>query len=77
VPEYPVVIIGRLLCDPAELRRVNSNDSIKLSAVPVSVKPITMSDYPTGERKLSQAEIDSLVQKLLADKKKTTGLEHN
>lgn len=73
VPEYPVVIIGKLLCDPAELRRVNNNDSIKLSAVPAAVKPITMNDYPTNERKLSQSEIDSLVQKLLSDKKKTSG----
>jgi hypothetical protein len=71
VPEHPVVIIGKMACDIAELRKVRSGESIKVSAVVVAPKPIAMNDYPTSERKLSQTEIDSLVQKLLQDKKKT------
>lgn len=70
VPAGPVVIIGNTLASPEELRRVEENEKINISAVrEVSV----YSSYPADEKKLTQPEIDMLVKQLLEAKKRTGG----
>jgi hypothetical protein len=77
VAEKPVVIIGKALVDPLELRQIQAGDKINVAlaqgeAGGASVgQPVRKSatEYP-AERKLSQAEIDELVKKLLAERKK-------
>jgi hypothetical protein len=71
ITEKSVIIIGRTLASPDELREIKEGEKITLSK---EAKPAaTKSDYPAGERKLSQAEIDELVKKLLAEKAKAKG----
>jgi uncharacterized protein len=65
VPALPVVIIGKILCPPQELRGIAAGESLKVLAV--EEKPLHK-EPPAGDRKLSQAEIDALVKKLLAAK---------
>ena len=71
VPEKPVLIIGKTLASCDELREIKEGEKIFISK---EAKPAdTKSDYPYGERKLSQKEIDELVKKLLAEKAKGQG----
>jgi hypothetical protein len=68
VPASPVVVIGKTLASPEELRRVEENEKITISAVQAASPT---SSYPSDERKLTQSEIDVLVKQLLEAKKKT------
>ncbi len=70
VPASPVVVIGRTLASPEELRRVEENEKINVSVVQAASAP---SSYPTDERKLTQAEIDVLVKQLLDAKNNAGG----
>lgn len=65
VPQYPVVVIGKLLCSAEEVKGVTAGEAIRVFVQEerTDVKPATESD-----RKLSQTEIDALVKKLLAEK---------
>ena len=65
VPAFPVVIIGKILCPPEELRAVKAGEAIKVSVQ--EEKPLPK-EPSAGDRKLTQAEIDALVKKLLAEK---------
>jgi hypothetical protein len=68
IPEKPILIIGKTLASPDELREIKEGEKITISK---ETKPAgTKSDCPPGERKLSQTEIDDLVKKLLAEKAK-------
>ncbi|MBU1999038.1 MAG: hypothetical protein KKE64_06040, partial [Candidatus Omnitrophica bacterium] len=67
VPASPVAIIGKTLANPAELRKILEDSEITLSLVndrKNEPKP------DQQERKLTQPEIDLLVQQLLAQKAK-------
>ena len=70
VPASPVVVIGKTLASPEELRRVEENEKINISVVQSTS---ATSSYPSDERKLTQAEIDVLVKQLLESKKKVAG----
>jgi hypothetical protein len=63
VPASAVVIIGKTSCPAEELRKIQEGHSIKVAVQEEKPKPVEAS-----ERKLSQSEIDALVQKLLAEK---------
>ncbi len=70
VPAGPVVVIGKTLTDASELRQIKAGDVIKMVAAetkPPVADPVK--DY-APDRKLTQEEIDVLVQRLLAEKKK-------
>jgi uncharacterized protein len=67
VPAFPVVIIGKVLCLPDELRGVKENELMKVFVQ--EEKPPVKEQSAEG-RKLTQAEIDLLVKKLLAEKQK-------
>ena len=63
IPAFPVVVIGRITCPPEELRSIKENETIKVMVQ--EEKPLEPS---AGDRKLTQAEIDALVKKLLVEK---------
>jgi uncharacterized protein len=65
VPAFPVVLIGKILCLPDELRAVKAGEAMRISVQ--EEKPLPK-EPAAGDRKLSQAEIDALVKKLLAEK---------
>lgn len=65
VPAAPVVIVGRILCAPDELRSIKEGETLKIS---LNEDKPRIPPPPAGDRKLTQAEIDELVKKLLAAK---------
>ncbi|HNQ49854.1 MAG TPA: cyclophilin-like fold protein [Candidatus Omnitrophota bacterium] len=65
VPAFPVVVIGRILCPPEELRCIKAGDTIKIL---LNEEKPQIPAASAGDRKLTQAEIDELVKKLLAAK---------
>jgi uncharacterized protein len=67
VPASPVVIIGKTSVSPDEFRKIQAGDPIRVIAVQKEPVAHTV-DASASERKLSQAEIDVLVQQLLAQK---------
>jgi hypothetical protein len=69
VPQGPMVVVGKILCQPQDLSVVKEGDVIRVTAI--EQKPVAVTFDPLGnERKLSQPEIDRLVQKLLDEKKR-------
>jgi hypothetical protein len=77
MPEHQVEIIGRNALPLESLKKIKQGDCVTVSlysetpakpAVAASAAP-----SPFGERKLSQGEIDELVKKLLAERKKAAG----
>lgn len=63
VPASPVVVIGRAMANPVDLRKIRSGDAIRLTVV--------QEELPMAsrvERKLTQIEIDALVKQLLSEK---------
>lgn len=72
VPASPVVIIGRMKDSPEEIRKINSAHPIKVMRMEQVVYTLYSSykEQAPGEKKLTQAEIDILVQQLLAEKEK-------
>jgi hypothetical protein len=67
VPEKPVVIVGKTLAAAEELRQVRQGERIMVSLIEETTPPAPAKEFFV-ERKLSQAEIDVLVRKLLAEK---------
>jgi uncharacterized protein len=65
VPEQAVVVVGRTTCQPDELRKIQEGQTMKISVQAEKPLPKAQDSF---ERKLSQAEIDLLVKKLLAEK---------
>ncbi|MFA6383737.1 MAG: cyclophilin-like family protein [Candidatus Omnitrophota bacterium] len=65
VPAFPVVVIGKILCPPEELKIIKAGESIRIAVQ--EDRPLTP-DPSSSSRKLTQAEIDALVKKLLAEK---------
>jgi uncharacterized protein len=65
VPAFPVVVIGKVLCPPDELRAIKAGEAMRISVH--EDKPV-LKEPSSGDRKLTQAEIDALVRKLLAEK---------
>jgi len=75
VPASPVVVIGKTLASVDELRSIKAGEQIRVSVVQQS-KPAAAAPAANTDRKLSQSEIDVLVQKLLkerVEKKKAQG----
>lgn len=69
LPASPVVVIGKTKAIPIELRRIKTGDALRVIQVQENVlKPA--SNTPKAERRLTQAEIDVLVQQLLTEKTK-------
>ena len=71
VPEEPVQVIGRNAGPLESLRQIKQGDRVTvcLKETPAA-PPVSAGPSPFGERKLSQGEIDELVKKLLAERKK-------
>ncbi|MBU0504127.1 MAG: cyclophilin-like fold protein [Candidatus Omnitrophota bacterium] len=63
IPASPVVIIGNTYANPDELRKVRESESIQVR--PIEENSAIKNTDPKDERKLTQQEIDILVQKLL------------
>lgn len=68
VPASPVVIIGKTIALPEELRRIQDNEKITVSRDDGEKNPSSSCE---SERKLSQSEIDDLVKRLLAERNKS------
>lgn len=70
VPASPVVIIGKMKDGPEEIRKINTANPIKVMRMEQVVYTLYSSyrEQAPSERKLTQAEIDVLVQELLAEK---------
>jgi len=66
VPAAPVVVIGRILCSPEELRGIKEGEILKIT-IEEDKPPVCPASE--NDRKLTQAEIDELVKKLLEAKK--------
>jgi hypothetical protein len=66
VSENPVVVVGKLLSIPEELKSINAGEKVK---VIVSGKAAPRENGSAAERKLSQSEIDILVKQLLEGKR--------
>ena len=67
VSENPVVVIGRTLASPDELREIKVGEKITVSRAEETSFVLRQEDY-CDNRKLTQAEIDILVKKLLEEK---------
>ena len=74
VSENPVVVIGRLVALSEKLKEIKPGDPIRVSAAQETAAiPSPEKNAYASERKLSQAEIDALVKRLLEEKKKAAG----
>lgn len=73
VPASPVVIIGKTANRPEELRKINAADPIKVIRTEQDIYAVYDSyrEHAHSEKKLTQAEIDVLVQQILAKERKT------
>jgi hypothetical protein len=67
VAQEPVVIIGTTCASADELRRISPGDRVHVSSVAGGQAAAAQPVDPYGERKLSQGEIDNLVQRLLRE----------
>ncbi len=63
VPASPVVIIGNTYANPDELRKIRESESIRV--LPIEDNSAARRIDPESERRLTQQEIDILVQELL------------
>ena len=72
VPASPVVIIGKTTAGPDELKKIRAGDSIKVIQIRQDIYTVydSYKKYTRSEKKLTQNEIDVLVQQLLAEKEK-------
>ncbi|MFH2137487.1 MAG: cyclophilin-like fold protein [Candidatus Omnitrophota bacterium] len=72
VPAEPVIVVGKTTHPAAELQQVQAGEPIRVMYVDAPItQPVHRGtdDFPK-DRKLSQAEIDDLVQLILAEKKR-------
>jgi len=72
VPAAPVVVIGRILCSPEELRGIKEGEILKIT-IEEDKPPVCPASE--NDRKLTQAEIDELVKKLLEAKKQAKNIK--
>jgi len=70
VPASPVVIIGKTFASSDELREIREGEEISIFIVTKRGPEDAKTPYEEDNRKLSQAEIDELVKKLLAEKRR-------
>ncbi len=70
VPASPVVIIGKAMAKPDEFRRIQTGHPVRVMTVEEKPVPVSYSMSCEPERKLTQSEIDKLVQQLLAERSK-------
>ncbi|MCX7927086.1 MAG: cyclophilin-like fold protein [Candidatus Omnitrophica bacterium] len=72
VPASPVVIVGRTLASVEELRSIRPGEPISVFVL-TKQRSFSCAKEPfLDSRKLTQAEIDVLVKKLLAEKQKSS-----
>lgn len=69
VPASPVIIVGKTFAAPDELREIKEGEEISVFIVTKRDAKNEMSLYEDS-RKLTQAEIDELVKKLLAERER-------
>ena len=69
--EEPVVVIGAALTFVEELKQVKAGEKAFVSLI--EQPPVEKKNDDYGSRKLTQSEIDVLVQQLLAEKNKSHG----
>ncbi len=69
VPASGVVIVGKTRHSPSELRRIKTGDSVRVVIVGEN-QPQSSRKALRSDRRLTQTEIDALVQQLLAEKAK-------
>jgi hypothetical protein len=69
VPASPVVVVGKTWATPQELREINVGERIKLFIVGKENGEAGDSPFAADNRKLSQAEIDELVKRLLQERR--------
>lgn len=69
VPASPVIIVGKTFASPDELREIKEGEKISVFIVTKRDTNKKMSPYEDS-RKLTQAEIDELVKKLLAERER-------
>ena len=70
VPENPVVVIGRVLSFPEELRGIKPGERVKVALAEKTTLG-SAKNAQASERKLTQAEIDILVKQLLEEKRRS------
>jgi hypothetical protein len=70
VPENPVVVIGKVLSSTDKLKVIKGGEKVKV-AVLEKPTPSPEKNAFVSERKLSQAEIDTLVKQLLEERKRS------
>jgi hypothetical protein len=70
VSEKPVVIIGKTLASPDELRDIKPGTRISVARAEESEYAAKTPSNYSDSRKLSQTEIDILVKRLLEEKAK-------
>ncbi|MDD5347957.1 MAG: cyclophilin-like fold protein [Candidatus Omnitrophica bacterium] len=69
VPASPVVLVGRTMASPEELRHIRPGEPISAFVMTQAKSFSTAKDPYTDSRKLTQAEIDKLVRQLLEEKR--------
>ena len=69
VPASPVVVIGRTMASPDELREIEAGEPISVFVMSKTAEIGIAKDGFEDTRKLTQAEIDVLVKQLLQEKK--------
>jgi hypothetical protein len=72
ISERPVVIIGKTLASPDELREIKAGEKITVCLVTKPAYEGNKEDTH-GDRKLTQSEIDVLVKRLLEERNKAQG----
>ena len=68
VPASPVIIIGKTMASPEELREIKAGEKITVFIFVKKASFTSGINLYEDTRKLSQEEIDELVRKLLAEK---------
>lgn len=70
IPFWKLVKIGQTKVDILGFQSMRESDEVRVAIAGKEEKIISVYSVPNPDRKLSQSEIDVLVQKLLAQKKK-------
>lgn len=70
VPASPVIIVGKTMASPDELREIHEGERISVFVFAKKEYAMAVESPYDDNRRLSQKEIDNLVRKLLAEKEK-------
>jgi hypothetical protein len=70
VPASPVIIVGKTMASPDELREIHEGERISVFVFAKKEYAMAVENPYDDNRRLSQSEIDELVRKLLSEKEK-------